>query len=235
MNKRLLFILCLSFITASSAVAQTKTVTNADLEKFRQKRLQAEREYSESYEKLGFPSPEELTRQREQSRLEAEEVIARQKEERLEKENYFAAQARGLRSEIASIEAQINYVASQVSANQSPTSYFTGGIAPFGYARGGQSGSIWSGDVTGRVFYGVGNGRRRGRDGYGRYGRNGQRYNYRRNQSFAYYVPFAADNYNNAQDELVTQLRNLEKERAGLYAEWRLLQEEAKRAGVKID
>jgi hypothetical protein len=235
MNKGLLFILCLSFITASSSFAQTKTVTNADLEKFKQKRLQAEREYSESYEKLGFPSPEELERRREQSRLEAEDVIARQKEERLEKENYFAAQARGLRSEIASVEAQINYVASQVSANQSPTSYFTGGIAPFGYGRAGQSGSIWSGDATGRIFLGIGNGRWRGRGGYGRYGQNGQRYNYRRNRS-AYYVPFATENYsNNAPDELITQLRNLAQERAGLYAEWQLLQEEAKRAGVKID
>ena len=235
MKKRLLFILGLSFITANSALAQTKTITNADLEKFRQKRLQAEREYNQNYEKLGFPSPEELKRQREQSRIEAEETIARQKEERLENEDYFAAQARGLRSEIASIEAQINYMASQVAANQSPTSYFTGGIAPLGYGRSGQFGSIWSGDATGRIFLGIGNSRWRGRGGFGQYGRPDRRYNYRRNRSFSYYAPFAAGNDSSAQDELVNDLRNLEKQRSGLYAEWRLLQDEAKRAGVKID
>ena len=62
-NKTAVF---LSFILAFSfsAFAQTKTVTNADLEKFRQKRLQAEREYRENYERLGFPSPEELESKR---------------------------------------------------------------------------------------------------------------------------------------------------------------------------
>jgi hypothetical protein len=39
-------------------------------------------------------------------------------------------------------------------ANQSPTEYFTGGIAPFGYNRSGRSNSIWRGDATGRVLFG---------------------------------------------------------------------------------
>ncbi|MBA2735716.1 MAG: hypothetical protein H0U50_02900, partial [Pyrinomonadaceae bacterium] len=127
MKKRLLFILCLCLISANSALAQTKTVTNADLEKFRQKRLQIEREYRENYEKLGFPSPEELERQRKQSRLDNEETIIRQKVERFENENDFAAQASALRSEIVSVEAQINYVLSLFPANRPPTSYYTGG------------------------------------------------------------------------------------------------------------
>ncbi|MGI8638841.1 MAG: hypothetical protein ACR2MG_02665 [Pyrinomonadaceae bacterium] len=83
MKKRLLFILGLIFVAANLATAQTKTVTNADLEKFRQKRLQAERDYRENYEKLGFPSPEELERQRVQDRKELSELSAR-----LEKENF---------------------------------------------------------------------------------------------------------------------------------------------------
>jgi len=272
MKKRLLFILCLCFVSANSALAQTKTVTNADLEKFRQKRLQTEREYRENYEKLGFPSPEELERQRGQSRLENEEILIRRKEERLENEYDFAAQTSALRSEIASVEAQINYVLSLFPANRPPTSYYTGGVAPFGYTRNGQSNSIWGGDATGRVFFGggrihtpnprsafgnvrqnapirnhigrnqfygnsgiginigVGNGRL-----HGRYGQYGQRYDYRRRQSLGYYAPLVIDKYDYTQDELAAQLRSLEQERAGLYAEWRLLQETAKRAGVKID
>lgn len=271
MKKRLLFILCLSFISANSALAQTKTVTNSDLEKFRQKRLQAEREYRENYEKQNFPSPEALQQQREQRRLENEETIIRLKEEKLENEYGFAARSNALSSEIASVEAQINYVLSLFPANRPPTSYYTGGVAPFGYTRGGQTNSIWSGDATGRVFLGGGgfnqfgfprfgnirqnaptrnfNGRNRiyGNSGIrinigigngglrGRYGQYGKRHNYRRNQSFGYYAPLVADKYDYAQEDAAEQLRRLEQERAGLYAEWRLLREEANRAGVRID
>ena len=272
MKKRLLFILCLSFIAAGSSFAQTRTVTNRDLEKFRQKRVEAERQYRENYEKLGFPSPEELERRREQNRYETEETLLRQREERLETESDFRTQARALSAEIASIEAQINYVNSLFPANQAPTDYFTGGIAPFGYNRNGRSNSIWRGDATGRVFYGggiyppnplstfgnfrqtapFGNNYRQNR-GFGirsgisisirggnvnvrgRFG-NAYRRGYRRNnQLFGYYAPVIVDKYDYTQDELVVQLRSLHQVRAGLYAEWRLLHEEARRAGFKLN
>ncbi len=277
MKKRLLFILCLSLLTITSAAAQTKTVTNADLEKFRQKRVQAETEYRKNYEKLGFPSPEEQAREREQSRFEAEETIARRREQRMENEGDFSAQAAGLRREIAAVEAQISYVASLFPVNQSPTSYYTGGVAPFGYSRYGRANSIWRGDNTGRVFFG---GSFRSRAGFGNarpsapqiqnfyrannlnnrrggiYGRNtrpirngagisigigggfgninnGQFYGYA--PTYGYYIPVVVDRYDYTQDEAVTELRRLEQQRAGLYAKWRLLQDEAKKAGVKID
>jgi hypothetical protein len=86
MKKRLLFILCSIFVAANLASAQTKTLTNSDLEKYRQKRLQAEREYRENYERLGFPSPEELDRQRDQDRKEMSELSDRLRNEKLERE-----------------------------------------------------------------------------------------------------------------------------------------------------
>ena len=272
MKKSLLFILCLIFIAVGSAFAQTKMVTNQNLEKFRQKRLQAEREYKENYEKLGFPSPEELEQRREESRFDAEEAIARQKQQRTETESDFRAHARALSAEIASVEAQINYVNSLLPANQSPTEYFTGGIAPFGYNRNGRSNSIWRGDATGRVLFGggavyapnpranFGNSRSnaapgtnfRQNRGFGNragvrvniggninargqfgnfYGRN-----YRRNNQFyGYYAPVVVDKYDYTQDELLVQLRGLAQARAGLYAEWQILREEANRAGFRID
>ena len=58
------------FGTAVLAIAQKKTITNADLEKYRQARLQAEREYHDNYVRLGQPSPEELERRNEKSRAE---------------------------------------------------------------------------------------------------------------------------------------------------------------------
>ena len=45
-------------------VTARRNVTNSDLETFRQKRLDAERDYRENYERMGFPSPEELAKQR---------------------------------------------------------------------------------------------------------------------------------------------------------------------------
>lgn len=72
--------------TAVSIAAQTKTVTNSDLEKFRAKRVAAERDYRENYTRMGFPSPEELDRQSEKSRVERQELSARLRAERLERE-----------------------------------------------------------------------------------------------------------------------------------------------------
>lgn len=105
MRKRCLFILIFSFIVAAvSASAQTRTITNADLEKFRQKRLEAERDLRENYQRLGFPSPEELERQIEQSRQERAALSARIEAENLQREQLNIERRR------AEIEARsLNY------------------------------------------------------------------------------------------------------------------------------
>src|SRR3954466_53115 len=86
MSQRSFFILCLICVLGSLAFSQTKSVTNADLEKYKESRLKAEREYRENYERLGFPSPEELDRRREQSQKDTEELSAKLRAERLERE-----------------------------------------------------------------------------------------------------------------------------------------------------
>ncbi len=88
MKKRLWFILVFSLIAIGSASAQTRTVTNGDLEKYRQKRITAERDLRENYERLGFPSPAELERQIEQNRVERSELAARLRAENLEREKF---------------------------------------------------------------------------------------------------------------------------------------------------
>ena len=45
-------------------IGQVRTVTNSTLQKFQEKRLAAERDYRDNYARMGFPSPEELDRQR---------------------------------------------------------------------------------------------------------------------------------------------------------------------------
>ena len=72
--------------TAISSMAQTKTIKNADLEKYRQARLTAERDYRENYERLGMPSQAELDRRREQSRIETERLSEKLRSAELERE-----------------------------------------------------------------------------------------------------------------------------------------------------
>ncbi len=87
MKKQILLFVCFIFILASVASAQTRrTVTNADLEKFRQKRVQAEQDYRENYRKLGLPSPEELEKRREQNGKDLAELSGRLQKERMERE-----------------------------------------------------------------------------------------------------------------------------------------------------
>lgn len=82
-----LFLLGFILVTSLSVFGQSKTVSNTDLERFKQKRLAAEREYRENYEKLGFPSPEELKRRNEQSFQEMEKLSDKLRVERLAREN----------------------------------------------------------------------------------------------------------------------------------------------------
>jgi hypothetical protein len=70
-----------------------RTVTNLDLEMYRQERLKGEREYAQNYEKLGFPSPEELQKQLEKNQAEREALAARIAGERLQREQIQAGLA----------------------------------------------------------------------------------------------------------------------------------------------
>lgn len=86
MKKSLVLIGLFCLTAVVSVTAQTRTVTNFDLEKYRLQRLQAEREYRENYEKWGFPSPEELARRNEKSRVDMQNLSERLLSERLEGE-----------------------------------------------------------------------------------------------------------------------------------------------------
>ena len=79
-------------LAVAPAYSQSRSVTNADLEKYRQKRLQAEKDYADNYAKMGFPSPEELQKQIDKSKAEREALAARLTRERLERERLEAEQ-----------------------------------------------------------------------------------------------------------------------------------------------
>ncbi|MBK9155217.1 MAG: hypothetical protein IPM25_13535 [Chloracidobacterium sp.] len=91
-------ILAVIFVFATVASAQTRTVTNADLEKFRQARLKAEKDLEERYKEMGFPSPEELRKQAEKDRTEREALAKRLFEERMQRERQEAAREAAARA-----------------------------------------------------------------------------------------------------------------------------------------
>lgn len=90
MKQRSLFAFCLILAIAAVAAAQSKSVTNADLERFRQERVKSERDYSENYERMGLPSPSELQGRRERDRIETAKLSAELRAARLERERLDA-------------------------------------------------------------------------------------------------------------------------------------------------
>ena len=134
----------------------SRSVTNTDLDRFKQKRLAAERDYRENYAQMGFPSPEELDRQNQESQAEREELSAKLRQERLERERILAERAR---AEAELISAQ-GTAAQPVTYDGYPPFYGFGSYGGYGSYYGG-SGSYFGRRHTGPGgFISVGRGSR---------------------------------------------------------------------------
>ena len=128
MSKLLLLALVL---TVSPAVfGQSRTVDNFTLDKYKQQRLAAEKDLRENYAKLGFPSPEEMQRQREKDEDEKAERLDKLREEALERERIAFERER---------------IAAEMAGSQVPPAIIDGGsyypyqpYAAGGYAYGGR-------------------------------------------------------------------------------------------------
>ena len=262
-NSILLFLI---FVTANLCVAQTarKTVTNTELEKYRQERVRSEAEYRANYKKLGMPSPEELEQQRIEGRRQAEEDLRQLVIRNAQDADDLQAQAGQLKAEIINIQAQIDYL-NRLIANlpgnsvfRSPSEVFAVGVisAPYGFNRpfrGGfrQQANVFQGPnvqtainaaaAAPNPYYGTPLQRVGVRARIGgavnpivRIG-GGRRHH--RGPYFydGYPVPYAVNNNSYQREELISRLRFLEQTKAGMYAQLESLREEARRAGVRID
>jgi len=95
-------------LSAVSAVsAQSKTITNIDLEKYKTARLQAEKDLRENYEKLGFPSPDELAKQQAEDEKARVILLDKLRAERLERERIDAENRRSQAAMASTIQPQI--------------------------------------------------------------------------------------------------------------------------------
>lgn len=238
-------IVILVLTAAFSAFAQTRTVTNADLEKFRQQRVESERKLKERYAEMGFPSPEQLERQNRERREAMEEYSDELRERRLMSQNDIVAEANLLRSQIASVEAQINYLRGQ---NGGGSSYRGGTVTISGYlpygGYGGYGGRIRRSPSTlsqirrlppnmrlveeyalmypgSQSIYNQSTGNIRIGGGRNRYYRGG---------AIAPVIVGGTYNTNNTSDQIIY----LEQTRAGLLAQWQIVEEKARRAGIRL-
>jgi hypothetical protein len=136
-------LLVLIFVTANLCLAQTakRTITNGDLEKYRQARLKSEADYLENYKRLGMPSPEEIeqleAKRKAQLAADAERIRAAQ---RAEYELQLRANEAQRQANLAN--PQIIYIQTQTGGGYYPYAYggFVGGQvlgAPF-YNGGGR-------------------------------------------------------------------------------------------------
>lgn len=230
------------FAAVSGVFAQTRTVTNSDLEKFRVEREAADRALRERYKRLGLPSPEEIQKETERRNAEFIRYSQQLRAERVDAENGIIARANFLRSQIAALDAQIDYLRSGASG-----SVYRGGQSVgygfYGYYGGGRYRAYQSSDELRRIsqlppnmrtaaeyalsFPTAESIRRQATEGI----RVAPSRGYRRGYGIAPVVVYQNQPSNDSSGALVY----LEAQRAGLMSQWRAVEEEARRAGIRLD
>lgn len=241
---------------SSSKPQARRTLSDRDLEASRARRQQSEKQYEQRRVELGLPTVEETVRKREEDARRLSELTAETDAERSQAESYWRARAEELREAIAVNEAEINFVRSRLRettgylptvgfATLSPAPYIAQGLGGFPVNRfpgrgfptapaGPRPGYPRRAPFTGRI--GFGGGQTRGQVIFN----GGSLGGYRRRNVYGgwpggtilplpFYAPY---NYSYEQSELISRLQALEAERAGLQARWRLLEDEARRAGA---
>jgi hypothetical protein len=246
-----LVFMCFAFLVLCTTVlAQAKKViTNIDLEKYRQQRIKAEQEYLEKYQEKGLPSPEEIEKIAQERRKWLAEFSQRYQQQTIQTVEDFQRRANELKLQIASIEAQIAYVRRQIKEFDGPyrgsavsSGIFTG---TFFFPTLPQGTVIERSPTTPLNVQTVQN--------FGLGFPTATEIRNRVNNVFLpasqpiiqapasqgtgiFFFPFPliVDNANYARRRLVEKLQELEQLRAGLLATFSELEEQARRAGVKI-
>jgi hypothetical protein len=237
-------------VSASESTSGGSTITNEDLERFRQARVAGERNYEKRRKELGLPTLEESRRAAIEAGERAQVQLLTMQSKEQQGESYWRSRAAELRTELTATTARIAMI--QTRLNELPLNYsfgaFTTAVLSFGrsvsrvtpvlsvdqLARGaGFPKATFANPQFGQPRFGMQigfGGRSRGhfsRPGFARHG-------------FPNRVPFGAvvalpfDSYDLSFEraQLVTQLDELLIYRAGLQARWRELEDEARRSGA---
>src|ERR1044071_4896697 len=245
-----------SIINTSSRQARTprRELTKQEIERGREARAKSEQEYERRRIELGLPSLEEMRRRTEEETKRLTEVARQSQIEESQAESYWRARATQLRNEIAALDSQINYVRARLMEIPDYSAIgaygFVTGIAPGfpvrhprvrfpvvtgnpGFMRGispntqGAGFIAFGGTTPAQIQLNAGLSPR----GFGRRGHLSPGIFVPPGAYFG--TPYANYDYSYERSTLVPRLHELEAARAGMQARWRLLEEDARRAGAQ--
>ena len=233
-------------------------ITNKELEGLRRKRLESEKRYEQRLRELGLPSLEETRRREEKEAENAFQSLRARRTVEEGSEAYWRGRANELRTQTAVIDAEVNYLRmrlAEIPEFPLATSAFVTSVPAFGpFASFGPGAR--ANFPRAQVFIAPNHGAQMsGRLTFGSGGTRGQvflnpgpqriPFDHRRGSGPAKIVPFGSNfpfafseppfqfyqpSYERA--TLIEQLNNLLITRAGLVTRWRVLEDEARRAGA---
>lgn len=232
-----------------------RELTRQDIENARAARARSEQDYERRRLELGLPSLEETRRRTEEETRRLAEFSRQATAEEAQAESYWRARSSELRTDMAALDAQINYVRARLAEMpEYPTSigsyaFITTG-APFphsrfprtrfpvvtgnpGFMRGvnsgvPQAGFLAFGGIAAQGHVPVNPGLLHRGFGRGRFPRHGVG----APGAGLVGVPYGGYDYYGDRANLISRLHEMEAARAALQARWRLLEEDARRAGA---
>jgi hypothetical protein len=217
---------------APARPAARRSITNKDLEGYRQTRIRSELAYEKRRKQLGLTSMRgEFAAIEDRAR---EQLLSMRSQDQAA-EDYWRGRASSLRSELASNSAQMDYVRQRLNELPAANSFST-------FSTYNPYGTFGLPGLNSPFNYGFGTGVNinLGQPRYP-YGNNRGRFNRSRNNRGRlgpYYganvlaLPYQQYDYSYERSELSNQLNELEMQRTGLTVRWRELEEEARRAGA---
>ena len=210
--------------------AAARSITNKDLETYRQKRIQSEMAYEKRRRELGLPSAADGRRESAAIAERTREQLSNVRSQEQEAEEYWRGRASSLRTEIAANQAQIDFVRRRL--DEIPLTNSLGGVStmtPFGGPvlnfpfQNLNTQNVFSTSQSfnwGQRRHPYANNRRFNRGRFSPFGNNVMVY------------PYQTPDYSYERAELVNKLNELEMTRTGFIVRWRELEEEARRAGA---
>ncbi len=212
-----------------------RTVTNSDLAAFRQRRVESEKAYEKRRLQLGLPTVAESRRRQAAEEADFRAELRERSRADQEEEQYWRTRARELRTEIAAVDNQINYVRARVN-EVNETAYTLGSwtstyqISPYydPWVNGGRRGNRRSRNIRGPQYgYGYPNQNRHGYPNQYPYGYPQYPYGYPTG-------PYddSREATTRERDDLTYRLDDLLVRRAGLASQWLALENEARDARV---
>jgi hypothetical protein len=210
-----------------------RSITNKDLETYRQQRIKSEIAYEKRRLELGLPSAAEGRRESAAIVERTREQLSNVRSKEQDAEEYWRGRASSLRTEIAANQAQIDFVRRRL--DEIPVTPSLGGfstMSPFGapILNFPFQNRPFQNLATPNVFQQSYNlGQRRFPNNRGRFNR-GRFSPFYGNNLMAY--PYQTTDYSYERAELANQLNELEMTRTGFIVRWRELEEQARRAGA---